>query len=72
MIMWPTCTEESLGIIYICLCDGDFVIKTFFLSSIPIIVKIDLDCQIFEIKIAYTLAHENVQDALTILFYLKE
>ena len=71
MIMWPTCTEESLGIIYIYLCDGDFVIKTFFLA-IFLTVKIALDCQIFEIKIAYTLAHENVQDALTILYYLKE
>ena len=71
MIMWPTCTEESLGIIYIYLCDGDFVIKTFF-WAIFLTVKIALDCQIFEIKIANTLAHENVQDALTILYYLKE
>ena len=45
--------------------------KRFFLA-IFLTVKIALDCQIFEIKIANTLAHENVQDALTILYYLKE
>ena len=45
--------------------------KRFFLA-IFLTVKIALDCQIFEIKIAYTLAHENVRDALTILYYLKE
>ena len=43
-----------------------------FFWAIFLTVKIALDRQIFEIKIAYTLAHENVQDALTILFYLKE
>ena len=43
-----------------------------FFWAIFLTVKIALDRQIFEIKIVYTLAHENVQDALTILYYLKE
>lgn len=70
MIMWPTCTVEGLGIIYICLCDGDSVSKTFFWAIYPI-VKIAPDCLIVEIKVAYTLAPENVQDAyaLTALYY---